>query len=705
MKFDREKKLLLGGLALLCPLPLPFNEVLEWPLLGVYCLLVISYLQRVERGAPTGLPLWLLNVLGLLYLPIFFFDMRLSILSSGGFVTPLLHLILFLLIVKLWALRREREKWHVLVATFFVFVGAMATSSHLTVALYLFAFMVFGLLVLARFATFHALVAYGHAPPGARSRPRLRAPIAITSLLVVAFAVPLFAFMPRLHEPYVFGRGSGAGGLIRTTGFSDGVDLNLTSTIRNNRSVVMRVQYEDNAYRPREMRFKGATYDLYRNRNWRRQQVGTTLGNKNRRFLLVEEEGAGEAVTSADIFLQPLGSRSLILPLEARALEIGSVGLLEVGPGGAIALPGPPNDTLSYRVELAAEPQTAKAHRSAGVGSPRDEEGITPRMRQLAAEVMGTGTDAERAERLQRHLITSYGYTVDFVGRGGSEPLDDFLFVHKSGHCELFASAMVLMLRSQDIPARLVTGFLGAEPSPIEAYFIVRQQNAHAWVEAFISERGWTTFDPTPPEGRPTANRDQSLLALFTQLYDYLLFRWDRYVLTYGAEDQESFFERLRETVAGWWRRLTGGESEEEAPASPPGPAALEAPADEEPTAVWKLSVPLPIAALLVLLVAALVVAYLSRRPLTARRAYEGLRERLDRGGLEVTEALAPLELQRLAVERYPAAATATRQLVGLYLRESFAGRHLDPDQRRNLRPALDTVAAAIRTAAKRRRR
>ena len=64
---------------------------------------------------------------------------------------------------------------------------------------------------------------------------------------------------------------------------------------------------------------------------------------------------------------------------------------------------------------------------------------------------------------------------------------------------------MVLMLRSQGIPARLVTGFLGGEYNPFEGYYIVRESNAHAWVEACMPGEGWRIFDPTPPAGRPVA--------------------------------------------------------------------------------------------------------------------------------------------------------------------------------------------------------
>ena len=151
MTFAREKRLLLGWLALLAPIPLPFNQVLEWPALFLYCLVVIYFLQRADADNRSWLPDWALNVLGLAYLPFFLIDIRLTFVRSSP-VKALLHLILFLVVVKLFSIRQERDKWHLMVAIFFVFVGAMATSSHVTVGLYLLAFLVAGLLALARLA-------------------------------------------------------------------------------------------------------------------------------------------------------------------------------------------------------------------------------------------------------------------------------------------------------------------------------------------------------------------------------------------------------------------------------------------------------------------------------------------------------------------------------------------------------------------------
>ena len=757
MNFGREKRLWLAALALLAPVPLPFNQVLEWPFFFVYALFVIHFLQRAERGAWITLSNWSLNLLGLVSIPLIAIDLRAAFLKNSV-VTALAHLLMFLLVVKLFSIRREKDKWHIMAAIFFLFVGAMATSSHVTIAPYLLAFLVLSLLVLGRFAYLHAAAPFQKETSA--TSPPFRAPLAFGTLLVVAIAVPLFAAMPRIREPYILGRGAGSAGMARTTGFSDSVDLTLTTSIRSNRNVAMRVQFGDQTLlgNASDLRFKGAAYDRYQHRNWFRAQrrsevlVPRTTQSNSRVFELAP--GTTPANT-AEVFLQPVSSSSLLLPMEALSVELDIETALGRDPGGAVLLPFRPRDPIRYEVTLAAEPVIVArlADNPESVLSALDPSGLTPRMAELARQVMGARstvdddasvgdapveslagavapaertdadaegetvpgmpstseaddalTDGERIDLLERHLLTQYSYTLDYLGRSGESPLEDFLFEYKSGHCELFASAMVLMLRSQGIPARLVTGFLGAELNPLEGYYVVRQQNAHAWVEAYTASRGWRVYDPTPPDGRP-AVAAQNLVLLMSQIYDYMTFRWDRYVLTYGADDQDSFFRKMRERVQTLWGQLK--DLTESEPADPEIPVALDGAINEEPYSPWIAQPRVSLSILLTIFALAVVAltVWNRRRPLNGQAAYQRLRRRLERGGLEITDTLAPFDLLERARTRFPAAAQALHHVVSHYVRESFAGRELDEPERRGLRDALSSVEEAIVEDRRQRRR
>ena len=90
-----------------------------------------------------------------------------------------------------------------------------------------------------------------------------------------------------------------------------------------------------------------------------------------------------------------------------------------------------------------------------------------------------------------------YQYTLDVGGHRSDSPLDDFLFTRKTGYCEHYATAMVILLRTLGVPARLVTGYFASEWNNFGHYYAIRQQDAHAWVEVWFPRSGWITFDPT----------------------------------------------------------------------------------------------------------------------------------------------------------------------------------------------------------------
>ena len=709
MTFGKEKRTLLGWMALAAPIPLPLNDVLEWPVLFVYSFLVIYFLQRVDKGAQTWLPNWALNLLGTLYLPVLYVDLQMS-LAKDQAVKALMHLILFLVVVKLFSMRKEREKWHVFVAIFFIFVAAMGTSSHLTIFIYLVAALAVGFAVMSRFTQLHMSAQLGTEPAEQRLMPSFSWPMLTVAMGVLALSIPIFAMMPRLNQPLLMGQGGNNLSLARTTGFSDRMNLNLTSEIRGNRKVAMRIQALEGGL-SEDMRFKGTSYTFYRRNNWYRDpdRVRSLFPRPEQTFVM---PGADlDNVKRATVFLEPLRSASVILPTRTHAVVPAvPLGNLTMDTGGAILFPGAqaPRQAVQYDVLLGPDDHVAAPDPESTMRpdwnrpNSLDTRGVSDRMAQLAADVMGEGGDRERSDRLLRHLIEEYTYTTDFVGRDGENPLEDFLFEYKSGHCEYFASAMVLMLRTQGVPARLVTGFLGAELNPIEGYYVVRQQNAHAWVEAWVDGK-WRIYDPTPPDGRPAAS-ERSLRLLLQQIYDYVAFRWDRYVLTYSSQDQQSFWQTMKQKIADTWDRIRRWRGQEdpttakrrldaEDPSTVPNAGVEQG---EEIQALWQ-DPKVRYGGLSIFLVTMLGAAiYFKRRPLPPMDVYERLRKGLEIRGLPVDSTTAPLELRRLLEDEHPRSRDDVALLIGAYVRNSFAGQDPDPAQRALLRPALVRVLRVV---------
>lgn len=689
MSFGRTKRLLMGLLALLAPLPLPFNEVVSWPPLIAYGVAVALFLRRARREPERWLPRWAMNVLGLAYLPVFFFD--LTVLEAGRVVGPVVHLLLFVVVVKLYALARERDKWQTLMAVFFLFLASMATSTHPSVVLFLVAFLVLTLLLLTRFAFLHILSGFGHDDVAPALLP-LRSFLTFSTLLILLVAIPLFAVLPRVKAPYIIGRGTGTGTVIAAAGFSDEITLDTIGLARDNPEVVMRVRYQGPRPAEHELRFKAGAHEEFRNGVWLRTREGGRAVHREP-GATVFRVADGQPVALAQVWLRPLLGRRLALPVETVAVAV-DVGLLERSDLGTVSLVERPSGVLQYRVHLARLPVSG-APAPLSVSAPSlDLSGVTPEITELAAVVMGEGSPRRRAEALVRHFHQEYDYTLDFLGRASDTPLEDFLFKYKSGHCEYFASAMVLMLRSQGIPARLVTGFLGGEYNPLEGYYIVRQLNAHAWVEAYLPGEGWQVFDPTPPGGRPTSSSG-GWTGLLGQAYDYLVFRWDRYVVTYGFYDQVRMFLRLRELWQGLWSAFDRPDEAPgtpgEAPAEEGGPGAEPSPADGPGS--------LPVTALLLALLAATVAGLLYRRSasLDATAAYRRLSRRLRRRGVPAGAGTAPLALRQAAGARFPQAAAATGRVVELYLEASFGDRRLAVAEQQELRQALAAALKGLR--------
>jgi hypothetical protein len=691
MSFARQKRLLLGWLALLAPIPLPFNDVVGWPAVLAFLLGVAFFLRRASLDPPRWLPPWGMNVLGLVYLPLFFLDM---FVVSRGLVQPVIHLCLFAVLVKLFAIVRERDKWQASIGIFFLFLAAMGTSVHPTIVLYLSGFLVLALVLLTRFAFLHVLSGFGREDPALALIP-LRGFLLIAAVSTLVLAVPMFLLLPRVRAPFIVGRGGGSGVTLEAAGFSDQVTLDSIGRIRGSREVVMRVLEEAATGGEREMRFKAATYDVYHGGSWRRSlSQGSLQRGQGVRFRLSPEK----PVRWATIWLQPLHSQSMPLPVETSVVEPRSSSLT-VDAGGAISFPFNPLEVAEYRVGLARSPVLAGAT-PAGPADPNlDLTGVTPRIATLASQVMGQGTPFQRSRRLESHLIGNYTYTLNFVGRSPDNPIEDFLFRYHSGQCEYFASSMVLMLRSQGIPAHLVTGFLGGEYNPFEGYYIVRENNAHAWVEAYLAGQGWRIFDPTPPAGRPVGGNEGSML-LAQQAWDFVQFRWDRYVLTFGLYDQLRIFSSLRELWSDFWAHF----KRDGKPGAAPHPSAsgLDAltPKSTPGSRRGLPDVPLSLAVGLTLIAAAVWMLYLRLRPpLTATTAYRRLRRRLGRMGASLPDSVPPLAVRREAEARYPAAAAPAGRVVDFYLRESFGGQPLEDEEIEILKAALEEAEKKMRKA------
>jgi hypothetical protein len=174
---------------------------------------------------------------------------------------------------------------------------------------------------------------------------------------------------------------------------------------------------------------------------------------------------------------------------------------------------------------------------------------LDPRIAGLAKEITrGAQTPFDKAFRIENYLRSRFTYTLNLTGRPSSDPLAHFLFETRAGHCEYFATAMAIMLRTLGIPSREVNGFLPGEYNDLGGDYIVRASDAHSWVEVYFPGLGWQVFDPTPA-GSDSRNRFLTRLGLYI---DWMQITWNEWVIGYDFVHQLTLAQNLQHSSRNW---------------------------------------------------------------------------------------------------------------------------------------------------------
>jgi transglutaminase-like putative cysteine protease len=172
---------------------------------------------------------------------------------------------------------------------------------------------------------------------------------------------------------------------------------------------------------------------------------------------------------------------------------------------------------------------------------------VDPRIVDLARRVAGPAeSNYARARAIESFLKDSYGYTLELPGVEATDPLAYFLFERKKGHCEYFASSMTVMLRTMGIPARVVNGFRGGEYNDLTGSYIVRERDAHSWVEAYFPEFGWVAFDPTPAGPAVTSVVGWKRLGLYLDAASEM---WREWIINYDFSHQVRLSNEISNTT------------------------------------------------------------------------------------------------------------------------------------------------------------
>ncbi|MBI4859794.1 MAG: DUF3488 domain-containing protein [Candidatus Riflebacteria bacterium] len=396
-------------------------------------------------------------------------------------------------------------------------------------------------------------------------------------LVSMVVAAPIFVICPRIPVAVLNVQAPP-----HTAGFGDEIRFGgMRSTLESDR-LFMTIRAE------RGVKWRGTTLDYYTGSGWKRtgkiprsyeagdRPTQSYNGPPGTPILLTDRENRGTIdlakLDRAEVILEPTDVRQFFAPqfplgidTEFGSVECDKARILTrqedpqakriryvVWWGKALPMEGPVQLSQMY---LRLPPQ------------------LPARVADLARRVTaGATTDRQKAERLEKFLADGdYTYTLSTVTPPNRDSVDHFLFDAKAGHCEYFASAMALMLRTVRVPSRVVVGFNPGLLNPYSGTWSVLERNAHAWVEVYLGrDDGWVEFDPTTGRGQEEVVGLAKRLGLtnfrawvaLMGLLNRLDFEWQTWVVSFSVSMQSSllhaiyqFFMDAEIAIREWWNR------------------------------------------------------------------------------------------------------------------------------------------------------
>jgi transglutaminase-like putative cysteine protease len=461
-----------------------------------------------------------------------------------------------LMALKTLELRARRDAFVVFFLGFFLVLTHFLYSQSLAVAAAMLV-SVWGLLT--------ALV-LAHMPAGQPSLKQAARLAGRTALLGAPIMLLLFMLFPRIGPLW----GVPKDGL-SSTGLSDRLRLGQVAEVALDDRIAMRLRFEGDVPRPDSLYFRGPVLASFDGTEWRALLPRFPAGLQPH-----AELRATGVPLRYEMTIEPLRLPTLPL-LEASASVPQIAGYRVRGTEDLQWLTDRPLiERLRFRAEANLRFEHGPREAVPGLQDYRElPRGFNPRTLAWAAALradpaLANAGARELAQRVLRHIREGgYSYTLA-PGEYGRDAIDEFWLDRKEGFCEHFAAAFVVVMRALDVPARIVTGYQGADPLPVDGYYIVRQSAAHAWAEYWQPGAGWVRADPTaavapdriqrslrlaPPPGLVAgaihAVNPQLMLEL-REAWEAVNNRWNQWVLNYSRGQQFDLLKDLGIEAPDW---------------------------------------------------------------------------------------------------------------------------------------------------------
>ncbi|HUB31574.1 MAG TPA: transglutaminaseTgpA domain-containing protein [Bryobacteraceae bacterium] len=486
---------------------------------------------------------------------------------SHALLTATLHLAFFLVAIQILTAHSVREHLATAAIAFLELLAAAVAAVNVGFFVFLALYLLFAMGALMSAEIRRSMTRAGTV--GGRSAgnaPRLASRLAALAVFasggILALTGGLFLLLPRTADAafsHLLSR------RLHLPGFATEIRLGEIGEIKISSRPVMHIHLWGKV--PGGLKWRGGTLEEFDGKRWsnpagERTTLWLTGGEAD---LMPGVETHFRHGINYDITYDEISTDALFFAGEPRSIRVRAARLERVE--GGYRLTHPPVQGFHYAAYSLFEdppesvpprfplPVLSLAERERALQLPR----LDPRIPKLAARMTaGLATDIQQARAIERHLGHDYAYTIRLPDHEPADPLAYFLFTRRMGHCEYFASAMTVMLRTLGIPARLATGFQSGVFNPFTDEWLVRASDAHTWVEAWISGYGWTTFDPTP-----SASGAESGFAARLDLYlDAAQTFWRQWVVGYDAGVQGSLADRFEQTVRrlglDWLSTLAG---------------------------------------------------------------------------------------------------------------------------------------------------
>jgi protein-glutamine gamma-glutamyltransferase len=493
-------------------------------------------------------------------------------LISGSFLNSTVHLVLFVMVVRLFSAYRDRDRYFLAVIAFLMVLAAAVLTVDSVFLLAFAAFMLTAVVTVILMEMAHA--AHKATVSSRESRDKLAyrhmafslagaSPVLV--LLILFGAGVIFFMLPRISGGYL---SSYSPSRELSTGFSDHVQLGRIGQIQQSNSLVMHIRIDGDSQGAYDLKWRGVTLNVFDGKTW---------SNSHDKFIVPRLPDGGFALWKPEglsggsrdvspihyrILMEPVGSSVFFLAPTARLLE-GNYRMVAADRGGAVFDMDAEHPVSSYdSSSLLVRPKPADLRRASS-DYPREVlleylqlPPLDARISRLAQTVTaGANSDYDKAAAIESYLRSNFAYTLQLPRVLPRDPLANFLFDRKRGHCEYFASSMTVMLRSLRIPSRVVNGFRTGEFNDLTSQYVVRASNAHSWVEVYFPGYGWIEFDPTPA-GPVAVHTGWSRVMLYM---DAMASFWREWVVNYDASHQQqasrtviSNSRRLLENLRSW---------------------------------------------------------------------------------------------------------------------------------------------------------